>query len=95
MSIHTFVCYAKIEKNNQKGAQKTMYFYQRLRDCREDKDMKQKEIAEILKDTQQHYQLYESGKREMPMHLFIVLAKYYNVSIDYLAGLTNDKRKFW
>ena len=31
----------------------------------------------------------------MPMHLFIILAKYYNVSLDYLAGLTNDKRKFW
>lgn len=72
-----------------------MYYYQRLKDCREDIDKKQKEIAEVINDTQQHYQLYESGKREMPMHLFIELAKYYNVSIDYLAGLTNDKRKFW
>ena len=72
-----------------------MYYYQRLKDCREDNDKKQKEIAEIINDTQQHYQLYESGKREMPMHLFIELAKYYNVSLDYLAGLTNDKRKFW
>ena len=95
MSIHTFVCYDKIVKNRQKGKEKIMYFYQRLKDCREDKDMKQKEIAAILNDTQQHYQLYESGKREMPMHLFIILAKFYNVSIDYLAGLTNDKRKFW
>lgn len=72
-----------------------MYYYQRLRDCREDKDMKQKEIAFIIDDTQQHYQLYESGKRELPMHLFIKLAKFYDVSLDYLAGLTNQKEKYW
>ena len=72
-----------------------MYYYQRLRDCREDKDMKQKEIALIIDDTQQHYQLYESGKRELPMHLFIKLAKFYDVSLDYLAGLTNQKEKYW
>ena len=72
-----------------------MYYYQRLRDCREDKDKTQKEIAEILNDTQQHYQLYESGQREMPMHLFMILAVYYDTSIDYLAGLKNDKRKYW
>lgn len=72
-----------------------MYYYQRLRDCREDKDKTQKEIAEVLNDTQQHYQLYESGQREMPMHLFMILAVYYDTSIDYLAGLTNDKRKYW
>ena len=68
-----------------------MYFYQRLRDCREDMDLKQKDVAEIIDDTQQHYQLYESGKRELPMHLFIILAKYYNVSLDYLVGLSNVK----
>lgn len=72
-----------------------MYYYQRLRDCREDKEMKQKEIALIIDDTQQHYQLYESGKRELPMHLFIKLAKFYDVSLDYLAGLTNQKEKYW
>ena len=64
-----------------------MYTYQRLRDLREDHDKKQEEIADVLKITRQQYQLYESGKREMPMHLFVILAKYYNVSLDYLAGL--------
>lgn len=54
-----------------------------------------KEIALIIDDTQQHYQLYESGKRELPMHLFIKLAKFYDVSLDYLAGLTNQKEKYW
>lgn len=70
-------------------------YYQRLRDCREDMDLRQIDIAKVLEDTQQHYQLYESGKVEIPLHKMIILAKYYNVSIDYLAGLTNDKRKYW
>lgn len=70
-------------------------YYQRIRDCREDKDLRQKDIALIIEDTQQHYQQYESGKVEIPLHTLIILAKYYNVSLDYLAGLTNDKRKYW
>lgn len=65
--------------------------YQRLRDLREDKDLTQKEVANILNDSQQHYQLYESGKREPPFYIIILLAKYYGVSIDYIAGLTNSK----
>ena len=72
-----------------------MYFYQRLKDTREDLDKKQEDIAQILNITRQQYQLYESGKREMPMHLFIALAKYYNVSLDYLAGLIDTPRKLW
>ena len=72
-----------------------MYYYQRLRDLREDKDKKQAEIAEIISDTQPHYHLYESGKRQIPFDKVIQLAKYYDVSIDYIAGLTNDKRKYW
>ena len=70
-----------------------MYFYQRLKDTREDLDKKQEDIALVLGITRQQYQLYESGKREMPMHLFIALAKYYNVSIDYLVGLADTPRK--
>ena len=56
---------------------------------REDNDKKQAEIAMLLKITRQQYHLYESGKREMPMHHFVTLAKFYNVSLDYLAGLTD------
>jgi transcriptional regulator with XRE-family HTH domain len=63
-----------------------MYYYQRIRDLREDSDLSQQNVADILGITRQQYQLYESGRREMPMHLFIVLADYYNVSLDYLAG---------
>ena len=67
-----------------------MYHYQRLRDLREDADLKQKQIAELLDMTAQQYSLYERGEREIPFHHVITLAKYYNVSIDYIAGLTNS-----
>ena len=70
-----------------------MYVYQRLRDIREDADKKQEDIALVLNITRQQYQLYESGKPEMPMHHFVTLAKYYNVSLDYLAGLVDTPRK--
>lgn len=72
-----------------------MYTYQRLRDLREDKDEKQEAIARVLKITRQQYQLYESGKRELPMHHFVTLAKYYNVSLDYLARLVDTPKKLF
>ena len=64
-----------------------MYLYQRIRDMREDNDKKQAELACILGITTQQYQLYESGKREIPVHHLIKLARFYNVSTDYLLGL--------
>ena len=70
-----------------------MYSYQRLKDLREDCEKKQEEIARVLHITRQQYQLYESGRREMPMHHFALLAQYYNVSLDYLAGLIDIPRK--
>ncbi|MBD5105062.1 MAG: helix-turn-helix transcriptional regulator [Ruminococcaceae bacterium] len=73
-----------MENNNYK-------YYQRIRDLREDSDLKQEAVAALLDMFQSSYQRYESGKLELPMHYFIKLAKYYNVSLDYLAGLTNDK----
>ena len=72
-----------------------MHIYQRLKDLREDADKKQEDIAAVLDITRQQYQLYESGKRELPMHHFITLAKYYNVSLDYLAGLVDVPRKLY
>lgn len=59
---------------------------------REDHDKTQADIAKQLKITAQQYQLYESGKREIPLHLAVILARYYNVSLDYLAGLIDDPR---
>lgn len=68
--------------------------YQRLQDLREDNDLKQEDVAEVLGITRQQYQLYESGKREIKFHQIIKLAKYYNVSIDYIADLTNVSTPF-
>lgn len=70
-----------------------MYFYQRIKDLREDSDKSQAEIAQKLGISRQHYSLYERGDRELPMHHFITLARFYNVSLDYLAGLTHTPRK--
>ena len=67
-----------------------MYYYKRLRDIREDHDLLQKQIADILGITREQYQLYESGKREIKTHQLIELANYYNVSTDYLLGRTDD-----
>ena len=72
-----------------------MYQYQRLRDLREDHDKKQEEIARVLGITRQQYQLYESGRRELPMHLFVILARFYNISLDYLAGLIDLPKKLF
>lgn len=72
-----------------------MYIYQRLKDIREDNDKNQESIAKVLNITRQQYQLYESGKRELPMHHFTVLARYYNISLDYLAGLVDTPKKLY
>ena len=69
-----------------------MWFYQRIRDLREDGDLAQKAVASVLNITVQQYSLYERGEREIPFHHAITLAKFYNVSLDYIAGLTNQKK---
>ena len=70
-----------------------MQFYQRLRDLRNDADKSQAEIADLLNISHQHYSMYERGVRELPMHHFVTLAKFYNVSLDYLAGLIDTPRR--
>ena len=69
--------------------------FTRLKDLREDKDKTQEEIAKMLGTSQSYYSQYEKGKRSIPFERIVELAKYYNVSIDYIAGLTNDKSKNW
>ena len=69
-----------------------MYIYQRIKDLREDKDLLQKDVAKILDTTQQQYSRWEKGESEIPLHHAITLAKFYKVSMDYLTGLTNDKK---
>ena len=64
----------------------------RLRDLREDKDLLQKDIAEIIGTTSNYYGDYEKGKRLIPIDRLLVLANYYNVSLDYITGRTNEKK---
>ena len=66
-----------------------MYF-KRLTDLRSDRDIKQKEIAEILKMSPDVYRRYEKGIREIPVWALIKLADYYQTSTDYLLGRTDD-----
>lgn len=70
-----------------------MQYYPRLRDLREDNDLTQEQLVKILKMHKTTYTNYEQGKREPPFELIIKLAKFYNVSIDYIAGLTNVPQK--
>lgn len=64
--------------------------FRRIKDLREDYDKKQKDIANILHITQQQYSLYEKGTRTITVEFLISLAKYYNVTTDYILGLTDE-----
>lgn len=70
-----------------------MPFHQRLRDLREDADKTQSDIAALLGTRQQQYSRWESGAWQMPIEHYKTLAKYYNISIDYLAGLVDMPKK--
>lgn len=70
-----------------------MQYYPRLRDLREDMDLTQDQLVEILKMHKTTYTNYEQGKREPPFELIIKLARLYDVSIDYIAGLTDNPNK--
>ena len=66
----------------------------RLKDLREDKDMSQKDVAKILKISQQQYSLYETGIRLIPIDKLCILADYYKTSTDYILGRTNIKKPY-
>ena len=59
----------------------------RIRDLREDRDLKQKDIAQYLNIKQNTYSQYENGQRQLPIDVLIKLSKYYGVSTDYILGL--------
>ena len=66
----------------------------RLRDLREDKDLKQKQLADLLQIHQTTYSDYELGRLNIPVAALHILADFYNVSIDYLLGRTNTKKPY-
>ena len=64
---------------------------QRMEDLRVDNDLTQQDVADILHCQREIYRRYEKGTRELPLSYAIILAKYYKVSLDYLAGLSDTK----
>jgi len=71
-----------------------MIYYERIRDMREDNRYTQQAIANILSVAQRTYSDYESGRTRIPVDSLIVLAKFYNVSMDYITGVSNIQKPF-
>lgn len=67
--------------------------YQKIRDLREDHDLKQREVAQYLNCSQRVYSNYELGQRDIPTDILIKLSAFYNVSVDYLLGLTTNPNR--
>ena len=67
--------------------------YCRLRDLREDHDMKQKDLAAYLNCSQKVYSNYELGQRDLPTDILIRLSQFYHVSVDYILGLTDNPKR--
>ena len=69
--------------------------YQRIKDIREDRDLTQQQVAEILEIKQTQYSRYELGKQMMGIDKYIKLAQFYNISLDYLTGIIDTPRKLY
>ena len=72
-----------------------MDMYQRMKDLREDRDLSQEDIAKVLQTTQEQISKYETGRQMMGIDKYMKLAKYYNISLDYLTGLINTPKKLY
>lgn len=70
-----------------------MQVYHRIRDLREDNDLTQQEVADKLFIQREVYRRYETGAREIPFNIAIMIAKMYNVSLDYIAELSDEKKR--
>ncbi|MEK3905308.1 MULTISPECIES: helix-turn-helix domain-containing protein [unclassified Paenibacillus] len=68
--------------------------YERIRGLREDKDLTQQQMAELLKITQATYSRYENGNLDVPSAVLITLATFHNVSIDYILGQTDSPKRY-
>ena len=67
--------------------------YRRIRDLREDNDLTQKQVAQSLNCSQQVYSNYELGQRDIPTDILIKLSEFYDVSTDYILGLSDDPKR--
>ena len=70
-------------------------FYQRLKDLREDHDLTQQDVADVLQTTREQISKYETGKQMMGVDKYIKLARFYNVSLDYLTGIIDTPKKLF
>ena len=68
--------------------------YKRIRSLREDNDFTQKFVGKAINVPQRTYSYYENGKRNIPTHVLIDLAKFYNTSVDYLLEITDNKEPY-
>lgn len=68
--------------------------YIRIRELREDKDLTQKQVGQILNMSQTGYNQYEIGRNDIPTSVLINLSKFYNVSVDYILGLTDVQKPY-
>ena len=68
--------------------------YRRLRDLRDDMELNQTEIAKMLGMSQTGYSKYETGENDIPTQILIKLARFYNTSIDYILGETDNKERY-
>ena len=71
-----------------------MRYYERLRELREDHDLSQQKVADMLNIGQRTYSDYESGKTRIPVESMLLLAKYYDVNMDYMTGISSIKKKY-
>ena len=68
--------------------------YKRIKELREDNDVTQTQVGEAINITQRTYSYYETGQRMMPPEVLIKLAKFYGTTVDYILGLTNEKKPY-
>lgn len=87
--------YLSIQQNAVHIIKLVIYMYRRIRDLREDSDLTQRQMAKILNCSQQVYSNYELGQRDIPTEILITLSKHYNVSTDYILGLTDNPKRIY
>lgn len=79
---------------NETDGRDDCFMMYKLRDLREDKDLKQMDLAELLNCSQPCYSRYEKGGRDIPTNVLCQLAEFYNISVDYILGRTDEKKPY-
>lgn len=83
-----------IYQNGLRIIKVVIIMYEKIRELREDNDLLQKDLAEYLHCSQVAYSRYELGLRDIPTEVLILLSKFYDTSVDYLLGLTEERRPY-